>query len=86
MEIKNIFVKRVAGTIIMLLKKEPSTITNLAKRGDITYARVEVVLKILISFNIIKIEKEGRKCNCSLTEKGNEVAAAIDVLKEFNRE
>ena len=70
----------------MLLKDKQSIISDLSKRGNMTYSRTMHILDYLISFNLVNVKKKGRVCICSLTNEGKVVLAAIEVLKDYNCE
>lgn len=59
-----------------------ANISILAKKTDITYSHVYVVSGILLDYDLVTIEKNGRVKDLCLTEKGERVANAISVIGE----
>lgn len=80
--IENLFVRRIPVKLISLLKSGGSTCntTKLSKLVDTSPFMVRLILSKMLEHNIVEKNKEGRNTFYNLTEKGIEIADALQIL------
>lgn len=64
--------------LFLLLRQGAYHISDLAKKTDVTYLHARDVVNMLEEAGLVKTEKKGRKRLVSLTERGEEVAIALE--------
>ncbi|MCS7134600.1 MAG: winged helix DNA-binding protein [Candidatus Pacearchaeota archaeon] len=79
------FFRKKPALILLALKKSTRTRYGslLAKEVDCTYSHAVKILQTLEKYNLVAFEKKGRIKLIKLTNRGNQVAEAIQKIKNI---
>ncbi len=64
--------------LLLLLRQGPHSISEIAKKADVTYLHAREVINLLEEAGLVSSEKKGRARLVSLTERGQEVAVTLE--------
>lgn len=67
--------------VFSLLKLKPAYLSEIAKETGTTYVYITNLMKSLQQRGLVTIQSTGKKKNVSLTDKGKEVANAVEELR-----
>ncbi len=67
--------------VFLLLKSRPAYLSEIAKETGTTYVYITNLVKALQQKGLVSIQSAGKKKTVSLTEKGKEVANAMEELR-----
>ncbi len=84
-KIFNVFFREKPAMMLVHLYNKTADVyaSNLAKQVDCTYSHVVKILQEMQKSGLIAFEKQGRLKVLTLTKKGQEVAGAINKMKEI---
>jgi predicted transcriptional regulator len=83
MKIKNLMNRGMSSVLICLNQKTETYTAKISKETDITYAHTVTILQELEKNGLVIAEKRGRERRVRLTEKGREIAKAVEKMKKL---
>ena len=87
-ELEQVFLRKKPARLLMSLKtfRGKRYVSIFAKETDCTYSHVVKLLNTFKKLGLVTFKKEGRVKYIDLTEKGQEIAEAVEnVLRKFSK-